>query len=72
MKFFIDGNLITADDMPLIVVLNDQDKEYIANMPPEANVYCVYEDTEAEVENLMTEAKELDKNETSSSPRPKN
>ena len=54
MKFYIDNKIVTTDEMPLVVVLSDQDKQNIANMDPDCNVYCMYEKDKHSTEEMRT------------------
>lgn len=44
MLVIIDGKVYNPEETPIMVVLNDQDKENIKNMHPEANKYLAYPD----------------------------
>ncbi len=37
---------MNPEDMPVAIVLSDEDKKNITNMAPDADTYCVYPDTE--------------------------
>ncbi len=55
MKFFIDGKVVTSKELPLIVILEKEDKDNIANMASHASIYCDYdyETHSAEEINLL-------------------
>ena len=42
MKIKIGDTWYNADDQPIMIVLADQDKKNIADMPPELSKYCLY------------------------------
>jgi hypothetical protein len=42
MKIKIGDTIYSADQQPVMIILNDQDKENIKNMSPEATKYCGY------------------------------
>lgn len=42
MKVKIDDVLYDSDDQPIMVVLSSQEKGNIADMAPEAFMYCCY------------------------------
>jgi len=60
MKFYIDGEIVTSEKMPLVVILSEQDKKNISNMDPEAITYCEFDKDKhypGEISNLLTEAR---------------
>ena len=42
MKVKIGNEIYEANDVPVMVILSEKDKENIANMLPEATKYCAY------------------------------
>ncbi len=46
VKFYDSGSeqsiIISADDVPIMIILDEADKENIAEMEPEATKYCQY------------------------------
>lgn len=60
MKVMIGEKIYTEEDGPIVVYLNDYDKENIANMGPENSCYMIYEDdimTQNEAREYIIEAK---------------
>lgn len=45
MKVFINGQLYSAEEVPIVVILDDADKHNIAGMPPGHYRYGVFSDT---------------------------
>jgi hypothetical protein len=44
MKVVIGEDVYDARDIPILIVLEDDDKENLQNMTPEATKYCAYPD----------------------------
>jgi len=42
MKVKIDDKVFDSEEQPIMVVLDDKDKENISNMLPEATKYCSF------------------------------
>jgi hypothetical protein len=55
MKVKIGEKIYDTENEPVMIILNDKDKQNIANMHPNADSYCGYPDTlsEQEVERFM-------------------
>ena len=44
MKVKVGNKVYDHVDQPIMVQLTDQDKKNIANMHPECNVYCIFDE----------------------------
>ena len=42
MKVKVGNKIYDGNDEPVMVILNQREKEHIANMPLDATKYCVY------------------------------
>jgi hypothetical protein len=51
------------EDMPVAIVLSDEDRKNITNMAPDADTYCVYPDTETpkDIKEWLDIVKEFEK-----------
>ncbi len=50
MKIKVGNKVYDGEKEPVMVILEDQDKENIKNMSPEARKYCMFPDTIPEPE----------------------
>jgi len=57
MKVKVGNTIYDGEDLPVMVILTDQDKENIRNMLPECNKYCMYPDSidPVEIQEWMEE-----------------
>lgn len=58
MKVKVGDKVFDYREQPIMIILTDQDKENIANMPPDAYRYCLYPTehcTEEEILEWMLE-----------------
>ena len=58
MKVKIGDIVYDADEQPIMIILSDDEKKLISNMPEDCHNFCVYPDeghTEDEIEKWMNE-----------------
>ena len=46
MKVKIGNRIYSSEEQPIMLILSDEEKQNIGNMPPDANRYCSYPYTE--------------------------
>jgi hypothetical protein len=51
MKIKVGNKTYSSDEQPLVVILEDNEKEMISNMNENQSTYCVYPDTEEWTKN---------------------
>jgi len=51
MRVKIGDKILNPNDEPIMIILSDQDKKNIADMPKEAHCYCEYPHSEHWTEN---------------------
>lgn len=61
MKVKVGDTLYDGEDQPILIILNDDDKENIASMPEDAHIYCEYPNTmtQEEVREWMNDESSL-------------
>lgn len=51
MKVKIGNKIYDAENEPIMVILNENDKKNIARIPPDGTAYCSYPNTKEWIEN---------------------
>lgn len=52
MKFKVGDKIFTSKEQPIMLILDDQDKQNLANMFPDAYQMCEYDETKYSEEEI--------------------